>query len=80
MKRARVQSQVERSEQEGNLDGFLARLHSFSANEGKETGLKSLDFGDAIAVKRSQTVHCGEHRKALLGREFLREIPRKWSM
>ncbi len=25
--RARVQSQVERSEPEGNLDGFLVRLH-----------------------------------------------------
>jgi hypothetical protein len=34
-RRARVQSQVERSEPEGNLDGFLARLHRFSANEGK---------------------------------------------
>ena len=28
-RRARVQSQVERSEPEGNLDGFLARLHDF---------------------------------------------------
>jgi hypothetical protein len=37
-RRARVQSQVERSEPEGNLDGFLARLHSSSANEGKVFG------------------------------------------
>jgi len=28
--RARVQSQVERSEPKGNLDGFLARLHDRS--------------------------------------------------
>ncbi|MCU1299971.1 MAG: hypothetical protein JWQ87_255 [Candidatus Sulfotelmatobacter sp.] len=34
-KRARVQSQVERSEPEGNLDGCLARLHAFPQNEGK---------------------------------------------
>jgi len=30
-RRARVQSQVERSEPEANLDGLLARLHSFPA-------------------------------------------------
>ena len=34
-RRARVQSQVERSEPEGNLDGFLARLHDSRQNEGK---------------------------------------------
>jgi hypothetical protein len=34
-RRARVQSQVERSEPEGNLDGFLARLHHSQQNEGK---------------------------------------------
>jgi hypothetical protein len=33
-RRASVQSEVERSEPEGNLDGFLARLHRLSANEG----------------------------------------------
>jgi len=37
-RRARVQSEVERSEPKGNLDGFLARLHRFSANEGKVFG------------------------------------------
>lgn len=36
-RRARVQSQVERSEPEGNLDGFLARLHDSRQNEGKKT-------------------------------------------
>jgi len=34
-RRARVQSQVERSEPEGNLDGFLARLHDSRQHEGK---------------------------------------------
>jgi hypothetical protein len=34
-RRARVQSQVERSEPKGNLDGFLARLHDSRQNEGK---------------------------------------------
>ena len=34
-RRARVQSQVERSEPKGNLDGFLAGLHSSQANEGE---------------------------------------------
>jgi len=34
-RRARVQSQVEQSEPEGNLDGFLARLHDSGQNEGK---------------------------------------------
>ena len=34
-RRARVQSQVERSEPEGNLDGFLARLQDSRQNEGK---------------------------------------------
>jgi hypothetical protein len=34
-RRARVQSQVERSEPEGNLDGFLARLHNSEQNEGR---------------------------------------------
>ncbi len=36
-RRAWVQSQVERSEPEGNLDGFLARLHAFPQNEGNAT-------------------------------------------
>ena len=34
-RRARVQSQVERSEPEGNLDGFLARLQDSQKNEGR---------------------------------------------
>jgi hypothetical protein len=33
-RRARVQSQVERSEPEGNLDGFLVRLQDSHQNEG----------------------------------------------
>jgi hypothetical protein len=43
---ARVQSQVERSEPKGNLDGFLARLHAFPQNEGnvrEKNGLKRND-------------------------------------
>ena len=34
---ARVQSQVERNEPKGSLDGFLARLHRFPRNKGKPT-------------------------------------------
>jgi hypothetical protein len=34
-RRATVQSQVERSEPKGNLDGFLDRLHREQKNEGK---------------------------------------------
>jgi len=34
-RRARVQSQVERSEPKGNLDGFLAGLHRLPQNEGQ---------------------------------------------
>jgi hypothetical protein len=34
-RRARVQSQVERSEPGSNLDGFRARLHDSQKNEGK---------------------------------------------
>ena len=34
-RRARVQSQVERSEPKGNLDGFLARLHDSEQKESK---------------------------------------------
>jgi hypothetical protein len=44
-RRARVQSQVERSEPEGNLDGFLARLHDSQKNEGQgETRLRRSRF------------------------------------
>jgi hypothetical protein len=32
---ARVQSQVEHSEPEGNLDGFLAGTHKASGSEGR---------------------------------------------
>jgi hypothetical protein len=48
-RRARVQSQVERSEPKGNLDGFLARLHHSPQNEGKETEPIS-ELGVKIAV------------------------------
>ena len=36
---ARVQSQVERSEPKGNLDGFLVRLHRSQRNEGRLGGV-----------------------------------------
>jgi hypothetical protein len=36
-RRARVQSQVERSEPKGNFDGFLSFLYHSPQNEGKET-------------------------------------------
>jgi hypothetical protein len=34
-KRARVQSRSSECEPEGNLDGFLGRLHAFPRNEGQ---------------------------------------------
>ena len=34
-KRARVQSRSSEREPEGNLDGFLGRLHAFPQNEGQ---------------------------------------------
>jgi hypothetical protein len=34
-RRARVPSEVERSEPKGNLDGFFARLHDSQQNEGR---------------------------------------------
>ena len=43
-RRARVQSQVERSEPKGNLDGFLARLqHGRKTKAGVRTGVLSTD-------------------------------------
>ena len=39
-RRARVQSQVERSEPEGNLDGFLARLHDSRQKRRQSPALK----------------------------------------
>lgn len=49
-KRARVQSRSSESEPEGNLDGFLARLHAFPQNEGK--GVR-MTFASEVAGGRS---------------------------
>lgn len=35
---------VERSEPQGNLDGFLARLHDSEQNEGRKTWAETIPF------------------------------------
>ena len=53
-RRARVQSQVERSEPEGNLEGFLARLHHSQQNEGKAAvPLGEVGFINALTLVKS---------------------------
>jgi hypothetical protein len=69
-RRARVQSQVERSEPEGNLDGFLARLHDSRQNEGKaSTSAPRNDLQVGRSWERSEARR-GVHRKCV-GRRFL---------
>src|SRR5208283_1740350 len=68
-RRARVQSQVERSEPEGNLDGFLARLHDSPQNEGKQTEpISEGTAGIAVNIIRSGRPRrdCYTHEKERL--------------
>jgi hypothetical protein len=48
-RRARVQSEVERSEPEGNLDGFVARLHHSLKNEGRQIKVHPNDLQSRAA-------------------------------
>ena len=62
-KRVRVQSRSSECEPEGNLDGFLARLHAFPQNEGKAvlrgTGCKgvatTMSVGQKVSSLQSPT-------------------------
>jgi hypothetical protein len=64
-RRARVQSQVERSEPEGNLDGFLARLHDSRQNEGKTSARALSDV-----TGRKYERHQREGERKVLGELF----------
>lgn len=74
-RRARVQSQVERSEPEGNLDGFLVRLHDSQKNEGMErrgsggAGSFRGDLRDASYLLESKVVEARDSVPAMLGEE-----------
>lgn len=79
-RKARVQSQVERSEPKGNLDGFLARLHSQQRNEGKSQLLQADcgEVGDWVSPKAAtpmaDTPHFAVALENALGSQVLRAI------
>ncbi len=71
-KRAGVRSRSSECEPEGNLDGFLARLHACQQNEGKEV-LRTAAFAKEVAATLTDSQKVGSFRIAnkrdAIGRE-----------